>query len=99
MLKYKSEVIFVSNNKMMKVYSAVCSVIAVAYGLWMAVFMSWDQYPYIIPTEADALLPAEEFIAKFDGMLYMPLYPNALVFWLWVVASTALIFCYALFIR
>lgn len=88
-----------TNNKMMKVYTALWTVIAAAYGIWMAVFMSWDQYPYIIPTEADMLLPKEEFIAKFDGMLYMPLFPNALVFWIWVIASTALLFCYALFIR
>ena len=87
------------NNKMMKVYTAICSAVAVAYGLWMSLFMSWDQYPYIIPTDADMLLPKEEFIAKFDGMLYMPLFPNALVFWLWVIASTAILFCYVLFIR
>ncbi len=88
-----------TNKKMMKVYTALWTVIAAAYGIWMAVFMSWDQYPYIIPTEADMLLPKEEFIAKFDGMLYMPLFPNSLVFWIWVIASTALLFCYALFIR
>ncbi len=88
-----------TNKKMMKAYSALWAVIAVAYGIWMSVFMSWNQYPYIIPTEADMLLPKEEFIAKFDGMLYMPLFPNALVFWIWVIASTALLFCYALFIR
>ena len=86
-------------KKMINVYTALWAAIAAAYGLWMAVFMSWDQYPYIIPTQADALLPAEEFIAKFDGMLYMPLFPNAAVFWVWVIASTALLFCYALFIR
>lgn len=88
-----------TNKKMMKVYTALWTVIAAAYGIWMAVFMSWDQYPYIIPTEADMLLPKEEFIVKFDGMLYMPLFPNSLVFWIWVIASTALLFCYALFIR
>ncbi|MBR3754817.1 MAG: hypothetical protein IKK49_06925 [Clostridia bacterium] len=86
-------------KKMINVYTALWAAIAAAYGLWMAVFMSWDQYPYIIPTQADALLPAEEFIAKFDGMLYMPLFPNAAAFWVWVIASTALLFCYALFIR
>lgn len=86
-------------NKMLNVYTALWAVIAVAYGVWMSVFMSWDQYPYIIPTQEDMLLPAEEFIAKFDGMLYMPLFPNAAVFWVWVIASTALLFCYAVFIR
>lgn len=86
-------------KKMLNVYTALWGAIAVAYGLWMAIFMSWDQYPYIIPTQADMLLPAEEFVAKFDGMLYEPLYPNALVYWLWVIGSTALLFCYALFIR
>lgn len=86
-------------KKMLKVYTALWAAIAVAYGLWMAIFMSWNQYPYIIPTEADMLLPAEEFIAKFDGMLYMPLFPNAAVFWVWVIASTVLLLCYAVFIR
>lgn len=88
-----------NNRKLEKIYTSLWAVIAVAYGLWMAIFMSWDQYPYIIPTQADMLLPAEEFIAKFDGMLYQPLYPNALTYWLWVIGSTALLFCYALFIR
>lgn len=86
-------------KKMLNVYTALWGAIAVAYGLWMAIFMRWDQYPYIIPTQADMLLPAEEFVAKFDGMLYEPLYPNALVYWLWVIGSTALLFCYAVFIR
>ncbi len=88
-----------TDSKMKKVYTWLWGVIAAVYGLWMALFMSWDQYPYIIPTDADMQLPAEAFVAKFDGMLYEPLYPNALVFWLWVVASTALLVCYALFIR
>ncbi len=87
------------NNKTMKVFTAMWCAIAAVYGLWMSVFMSWDQYPYIIPTQADLALPAEEFIAKFDGMLYKPLFPNEASFWVWVVASTALLFCYALFIR
>ena len=86
-------------NKMSKVYTSLWAVIAAAYGIWMAFFMSWDQYPYIIPTQADLALPKEEFIAKFDGMLYMPLYPNELVYWLWVIGSTALLFCYGLFIK
>ena len=88
-----------NNKKMMNVYTVLCGVIAAVYGLWMAFFCTWNQYPYIIPTEADMLLPAEEFVAKFDGMLYEPLYANSTVFWLWVVASTVLLFCYALFIR
>lgn len=87
------------NKKMMKAYTIMWSIIAAVYGLWMAIFMSWDQFPYIIPTDADMALPAEEFIAKFDGMLYEPLYANATVFWLWVVASTALLFLYAFFIK
>lgn len=87
------------NKKMMKAYTIMWSVIAAVYGLWMAIFMSWDQYPYITPTDTDLALPAEDFIAKFDGMLYMPLYPNAVVFWLWVVASTVMLFLYAFYIR
>lgn len=87
------------NKKMMKAYTIMWSVIAAVYGLWMAIFMSWDQYPYITPTDADLALPAEDFIAKFDGMLYMPLYPSAVVFWLWVVASTVMLFLYAFYIR
>lgn len=88
-----------TDSKMKKVYTWLWGIIASVYGLWMALFMSWDQYPYIIPTDADMQLPAEEFIEKFDGMLYQPLYPNATVYWLWVVASTVLLVCYALFIR
>ncbi len=87
------------SKKMMKAYTIMWSVIAALYGLWMAIFMSWDQYPYIIPTDADLALPAEEFIAKFDGMLYMPLFPNAVVFWIWVMASTVMLFLYAFYIR
>lgn len=87
------------NKKMMKGYTILWAVIALVYGLWMSFAMSWDQYPYITPTEQDMLLPAEDFIAKFDGMLYEPLYANATVFWLWVIGSTVLLFLYALFIR
>ena len=58
------------NKKMMKTYTIMWAIIAVVYGLWMSFVMSWDQYAYIIPTEADMLLPADQFIAKFDGMLY-----------------------------
>lgn len=87
------------NKKMMNAFTIMWAVIAAVYGLWMAIFMSWNQYPYIIPTDADMALPAEEFIAKFDGMLYKPMYPNATVFWVWVIGSTALLLLYALFIR
>ena len=87
-----------NNKKMMNVYTIMWGVIAVVYGLWMSIFMSWDQYPYIIPTSADMALPNEEFIAKFDGMLYEPLYQNATVYWLWVIGSTVMLFLYAFFI-
>ncbi len=88
-----------TDNKMKKVYIGLCSAIAAVYGVWMSVFMRWDQYPYIIPTDADMQLPAEEFVSKFDGMLYEPLYSNATVYWLWVIFSTALLFFYAWFIN
>ncbi|MBR3836401.1 MAG: hypothetical protein IKJ69_06430 [Clostridia bacterium] len=88
-----------TENKMKKVYTGLCCAIAAVYGFWMSLFMRWDQYPYIIPTDADMKLPAEEFIAKFDGMLYEPLYANATIYWLWVAFSTVLLFCYALFIN
>ncbi len=87
------------NKKTMKLFTIILSVVAVVYGLWMAIFMSWDQYPYIIPTDADMALPAEEFIAKFDGMLYEPMYANTTVFWLWVIGSTAILVLYAVFIK
>ncbi len=87
------------NKKMMKIYTIMWSVIAVVYGLWMAIFMSWDQYSYIIPTSADVALPNEEFIAKFDGVLYEPMYANPAQFWIWVAFSTVLLFFYAFFIR
>ncbi|MBR4858877.1 MAG: hypothetical protein IKU08_06795 [Clostridia bacterium] len=88
-----------SDKKTMKIYMGLCGVIAVIYGLWMSVFMKWDQFPYIIPTESDMLLPSAEFIAKFDGMLYEPLYSNEAVYWIWVVFSTVILFCYAFFIK
>ena len=81
-----------NDKKSMHVYTGLWAIIAVAYGLWMSVFMRWDQYPYIIPTDADMALPSEAFIEKFDGMLYGPMYPNAAAFWLWVIGSTALLF-------
>ncbi len=87
------------NNKMIKIYTVMWTVIAAAYGIWMAFFMGWDKYEYIIPTESDILLPAEEFIAKFDGMLYEPLFTSALTYWLWVIGSTALLFLYVFFIK
>ena len=87
------------NKKMMNVYTIMWAVVAVVYGLWMSFVMSWDQYAYIIPTEADMLLPADQFIAKFDGMLYEPMYANATVYWLWVIGSTILLFFYAFFIK
>lgn len=88
-----------NDKKSMHVYTGLWAIIAVAYGLWMSVFMRWDQYPYIVPTDADMALPSEAFIEKFDGMLYGPMYPNASAFWLWVIGSTALLFLYAFFIR
>lgn len=87
------------DKKMMKAYMGLWGAIAVVYGLWMALFMGWDKYPYIIPTEADMALPAEEFIAKFDGMLYEPLFSSPVVYWIWIAASTALLILYAVFIR
>ncbi len=88
-----------ADNKMKKAYTGICCAVAAVYGLWMALFMRWDQFPYIIPTDADMQLPAEEFVAKFDGMLYEPLYANATVYWLWVAFSTVFLFLYALFIN
>lgn len=87
------------DKKMMRLYMGLWGTIAVVYGLWMALFMGWDKYPYIIPTDADMALPAEEFIAKFDGMLYEPLFSSPTVYWIWVIASTALLLLYAVFIR
>ncbi len=88
-----------SDKKTMKIYMGLCSTIALVYGLWMSVFMRWDQFPYIIPTEADYLLPAADFVAKFDGMLQQPLYANRAIYWLWVIFSTVLLFSYAVFIK
>ncbi len=89
----------IENKKAAKSYTVMWIIIALVYGLWMTFVMSWDQYPYIVPTSDDLLLPAEEFIAKFDGMLYEPMYANAIVYWLWVIGSTALLLGYALFIK
>ncbi len=87
------------DNKMKNIYTGLWTAIAAIYGIWMSVFMSWDKYPYITPTEADMKLPAEEFVAKFDGMLHEPLYSSSVVFWLWVVCSTLLLLGYGIFTR
>lgn len=87
------------DKKTMKVYMGICSAVALIYGLWMSVFMRWDQFPYIIPTEADMLLPSADFVSKFDGMLQQPLYANAAIYWIWVVVSTLILFSYAFFIK
>lgn len=88
-----------NDKKMIKIYTGLCSAIALVYGLWMSLFMRWDQFPYIIPTEADMLLPDADFIAKFDGMLHQPLYENVVIYWIWVIFSTILLFSYAFFIK
>lgn len=88
-----------NDKKTIKIYMGLCSAIAIIYGLWMSLFMQWDQFPYIIPTETDMLLPSADFIAKFDGMLHQPLYANPTIYWAWVVFSTALLFSYAFFIK
>ncbi len=84
---------------MMKAYTIMWAVVAAVYGIWMSFFMGWDKFPYIIPTEADMLLPAEQFIEKFDGTLYEPLFTSQLTFWLWVIGSTAILVMYAVFIK
>lgn len=88
-----------SDRKMLKVYTAISGSIAVIYTVWMAVFMKWNQFPYLIPTEEDMLLSADEFVAKFDGVLFEPLYTSSTVYFLWVVFSAALLFLYAFFIK
>lgn len=88
-----------NDNKTKNLFTGMWCIIATVYGLWMSLFMGWDKYRYIIPTSADMNLPAEDFIAKFDGMLYEPLFSGPVVFWLWVIGSTALLFLYAFFIR
>lgn len=89
----------IKNDKMKKIYTAMWCIIAGVYGLWMAIFMSWNQYPFITPSSEDLALSSADFIAKFDGVLYQPLYPNETVYWLWVVGSTALLFLNAVFIH
>lgn len=88
-----------NNKKTMNLFTGICCAIALVYGLWMSLFMRWDQFPYIIPTDADLLLPSADFIAKFDGMLHQPLYANATIYWIWVIISTLILFSYAFFIR
>ncbi|MBO5361006.1 MAG: hypothetical protein J6B25_09235 [Clostridia bacterium] len=88
-----------SDKKMMKVFMGLSGALALVYGLWMSLFMKWDQFPFIIPTQEDALLPAADYVAKFDGMLQQPLYESATVYWLWVAFSTVLLFLYAFFIK
>ncbi|MBP3441613.1 MAG: hypothetical protein J6L62_02300 [Clostridia bacterium] len=88
-----------NDNKTKNLFTGMWCIIATVYGLWMSLFMGWDKYRYIIPTSADMNLPAEDFIAKFDGMLYEPLFSGPVVFWLWVIGSTTLLFLYAFFIR
>ncbi len=88
-----------SEKKTMKIFMGLCSAIAVVYGVWMAFFTKWNQYPYIIPTPADDLLSDADYIAKFDGMLMEPLFSSPVVYWLWVAFSTALLFMYAIFIK
>ncbi len=88
-----------ADKKMMKIYSCINGAIAIAYTLWMTLFMKWDMFPYVIPTSDDMLLPAEDFVAKFDGMLFEPLYTSPASYWIWVVFSAALLFLYAVFIK
>lgn len=88
-----------TDKKMLKIYTGLSGAIAIAYTLWMTIFMKWDQFPYTIPTDEDMLLSADEFVAKFDGVLFEPLYTNATVYWLWVIFSAALLFLYAFFIK
>ena len=86
------------NKKIMKVYTIILSVVAAVYGLWMAIFMSWDQYGFVNP-DPYMNLPANEFIAMFDGVLQAEMYPSPFIYWLWVIGSTALLVLYAVFIK
>lgn len=87
------------DKKTLKIFTGIGRLVAVAYTVWMAVFMKWDQFPYIIPTADDMHLPADDFVAKFDGMLQKPLYESEIVFYLWVVLSAVILFLYPLFIK
>lgn len=88
-----------TDKKMKNVYTVLWTAIAAVYAIWMSFFTSWDKYPYIIPSEADMKLPAEAFVAKFDGMLHEPLYESPTAFWLWVIFSTLLLLGYGIFTR
>ncbi len=88
-----------SDKKALNGFIGISRLVAVVYTVWMAVFMKWDQFPYIIPTADDMLLPADEFVAKFDGMLQQPLYESEIVYYLWVVLSAVMLFLYPLFIK
>ena len=91
--------VIMDDKKALKIFTGISRLVAVAYTVWMAVFMKWDQFPYIIPTADDMLLPADDFVAKFDGMLQKPLYESEIVFYLWVVLSAVILFLYPLFIK
>lgn len=84
--------------KTMKKYTAMWVIIAVIYGLWMSIFMKWDQFEWK-SIEGYENLPKDEFVKMFDGMLQTPLYSSQTVFWFWVVLSTALLVLYAIFIK
>ena len=91
--------VIMDDKKTLKIFTGIGRLVAVAYTVWMAVFMKWDQFPYIIPTADDMHLPADDFVAKFDGMLQKPLYESEIVFYLWVVLSAVILFLYPLFIK
>lgn len=86
------------NKKMMKIYTIILAVVAIVYGLWMSIFMGWDKYGFVDP-EPYKNLPADEFVAMFDGVLQAEMYPSPFIYWLWVIGSTALLVLYAVFIR
>ena len=87
-----------NNKKMMKIYTIILSAVAIIYGLWMSIFMSWDQYGFIDP-EPYENLSSDAFIAMFDGVLQAEMFPSPLVYWFWVIGSTAILVLYAVFIK
>lgn len=87
-----------NNKNMMKVYTIILTIVAMVYGLWMSIFMSWDQYGFVDPEPYKHLSP-EAFVAMFDGVLQAEMYPSPLVYWIWVIGSTALLVLYAVFIK
>jgi len=87
-----------NNKKMMKVYTIILTIVAMVYGLWMSIFMSWDQYGFVDPEPYKHLSP-DAFVAMFDGVLQAEMYPSPLVYWIWVIGSTALLVLYAVFIK